>query len=258
MENRPAHKKQTANAFGNRANSYLSSKIHREGDDLDILANWSRGSRLALDIATGAGHTANAIFQKNSSRSRVIAIDISPKMTHTALSAYPSLEVAVSDAESLPFHDDSFDTVVCRIAAHHFPKPRLFLEEVSRVSNSSSVFLFEDNVAPNTPFLNTFLNTVEKLRDPTHIQSHTVDQWTSWIEEQGFNIESATILKKDIPYIPWTTQSNTSKANLTKLNELFINAPPEAKTLFDIKITNGSVESFSNLKLLLKATRLNQ
>ena len=256
MENRPAHKKQTANAFGNRAKSYLSSKIHREGDDLDILADWSRGSQLALDIATGAGHTANAILQKNSSR--VIAIDISPKMTQTALSAYPSLEVAVSDAESLPFYDDSFDTVVCRSAAHHVTTPRLFLEEVSRVSNSTGVFLFEDNVAPDTPFLNTFLNTVEKLRDPTHIQSHTVDQWTNWIEEQGFNIEYATIMKKDIPYVPWTTQSNTSKNNLTKLNELFINAPPEAKTLFDIKITNGSVESFSNLKLLLKATRLNQ
>ena len=256
MENRPAHKKQIANAFGNRAKSYLSSKIHREGDDLDTLANWSRGSQLALDIATGAGHTANAIFQTNCSR--VIAIDISPKMAHTALSAYPSLEMAISDAESLPFSDDSFDTVVCRIAAHHFLNPRLFLEEVSRVSKPSSVFLFEDNVAPNTPFLNTFLNTVEKLRDPTHIKSYTVDQWTCWIEEQGFHIEHATIMKKDILYIPWTTQSNTSKNNLTKLNELFINAPPEAKTLFNIKITNESVESFSNLKLLIKATRLNQ
>ena len=92
--------------------------------------------------------------------------------------------------------------------------------------------------------------------DRTHQVIRILD--TNWIEEQGFNIEYATIMKKDITYVPWTTQSNTSKNNLTKLNELFINAPPEAKTLFDIKITNGSVESFSNLKLLLKATRLNQ
>ncbi len=253
MENRPAPKKQTANAFGNRASSYLSSKIHREGSDLDILSNWSRDSQLTLDIATGAGHAANAIFKKSSSR--VVAIDISQNMTRTALSAYPNLEVAISDAESLPFHDNSFDTVVCRIAAHHFPNPRIFLAEVSRVSNSPGVFLFEDNVAPNTPSLNTFLNKVEKLRDHTHIQSHTIDQWISWIEEQEFNIENTIIIKKNIPYIPWTTQSNTSENNLAKLNELFINAPLEAKTLFDIKIIDGSVESFSNLKVLLKATR---
>ena len=256
MENQPPQKKQIANAFGNRANSYLISKTHREGDDLDMLSDWSIGSKLTLDIATGAGHTANAIFKKNSSR--VIATDISPKMARTALSAYPSLEMAISDAEHLPFNDNSFDTIVCRIAAHHFPNTHSFLAEVARVSDASGVFLFEDNVAPNTPSLNTFLNKVEKLRDPTHIQSHTVDQWTSWIEEQGFIIEHTIVLKKNILYIPWVTQSNTSKKNLTKLNELFVNAPSEAKTLFDIKIANGDVKSFSNLKLLLKAIRSNQ
>ena len=63
MENQPPQKKQIANAFGNRANSYLISKTHREGDDLDMLSDWSLGSKLTLDIATGAGHTANAIFK---------------------------------------------------------------------------------------------------------------------------------------------------------------------------------------------------
>ena len=52
MENRPAQKKQTANAFGNRAKSYLSSKIHREGDDLDTLDNWSRGSAYSILLLT--------------------------------------------------------------------------------------------------------------------------------------------------------------------------------------------------------------
>tara|TARA_B110000014_G_scaffold263600_1_gene260967 strand:+ start:445 stop:1215 length:771 start_codon:yes stop_codon:yes gene_type:complete len=256
MEKQSLSKKQIANAFGTRANSYLLSKTHREGDDLDMLSDWSIGSKLTLDIATGAGHAANAIFKKNSSR--VIATDISPKMARIASSAYPSLEMAISDAEHLPFDNNSFDTIICRIAAHHFPNTHTFLAEVARVSDTPGVFLFEDNVAPNTPPLNTFLNKVEKLRDPAHIQSHTVDQWTSWIEQKGFLIEHAIVMKTNISYIPWVTQSNTPQKNLTKLNELFINAPPEAKTLFDIKITNGVVKSFSNLKLLLKAIRPNQ
>tara|TARA_A100001037_G_scaffold306085_1_gene349084 strand:- start:4904 stop:5665 length:762 start_codon:yes stop_codon:yes gene_type:complete len=253
MVNQTTNKKQTATAFGSRSNSYLISKNHKEGSDLDILSNWSTESRFILDIATGAGHAANAISQNIPSRT--IATDISPKMVRTAISAYPSLEGVISDAECLPFQSSTFDTIVCRIAAHHFPNPLTFLSEVARISAKPAIFLFEDNVAPTLPSLNTFLNKVEKLRDPTHIESYTENQWKHWIEEQGFTIEYTLTLKKNIEYLPWIRQSNTPPGNIEKLNDLFINAPPAAKKLFDIQITNGVVDSFSNLKILIKAIR---
>jgi len=255
MNNSSYTKKQTATTFGERSIDYLLSENHRSGTDLDILSKWTVNSKFVLDIATGAGHTANLFLKKPS---RIIAIDSSIQMVKTALEAYPGLEVAVADAESLPFTNDSFDTISCRIAAHHFPNPFSFLSEVARVSQTNGFFLFEDNVSPNLPHLSTFINTVEHLRDPTHITSHTIDQWTSWIENVGFTIDETFILKKTIAYDLWTAQSKTSSTNLELLQILFTKASTDIKTTFDIIIEDGEIKSFSNTKLILKATLQNQ
>ncbi|MBV0903241.1 class I SAM-dependent methyltransferase [Haloarcula salina] len=246
-------KRSTAAHFGAHADAYLDSDVHRSGTDLDQLASWCASSRRALDVATGAGHTAGALVEAGVDR--VVATDAAPDMVRTATTAFPAVEGVVCDAEALPFGADAFDAVACRIAAHHFPDPVAFVEAVARVLEPGGTFAFEDNVAPADDALDDFLNTVERLRDPTHVRSHRVDDWVEWLEGAGFTVETARVVDKTLAYDEWVANVETPPARRERLEAAFADPPAGAVEAFDVQTADGDVESFANQKVLLRATR---
>nr|WP_223301889.1 class I SAM-dependent methyltransferase [Haladaptatus sp. R4] len=141
-------KRATTDSFGAVAASYLDSDVHREGADLELLASWCDGASTALDVACGAGHTAGALAE-TADADTVVAADATPEMVETATDAFPVVGT-VADAERLPFSDEAFDAVTCRIAAHHFPNPDAFVSEVARVLAPGGVVAFEDNPSRTT------------------------------------------------------------------------------------------------------------
>lgn len=244
-------KRKAADSFNKYASAYVESPIHQSGDDLETLAKWCANAEQALDIATGAGHTVGAVHK--SGVLSVVATDAAPNMVATAKAEFPSIIGAVADAEQLPFQDDTFDAVTCRIAAHHFPHPETFVNEVARVTESGGVFAFEDNIAPEDEQLDEFLNSVERLRDPTHHRSYTESEWCEWFQAAGFDIEEHFVIKKIINYQNWVEKLNTPAENRRELKELFRNPPEGAEELFEIQTDNESILSFANLKILLCA-----
>ncbi|MWV38448.1 class I SAM-dependent methyltransferase [Natrialba sp. INN-245] len=252
MTDDTSRKREAAAAFDESASEYLESDVHRAGDDLAQLASWCSEANRALDVATGAGHTAGAIADQGVEH--VVATDAAPKMVETATTEF-NIAGVVSDAERLPFADGSFDAVACRIAAHHFPNPEAFVEDVARVTADGGVFALEDNVAPAESELDAFLNEVERLRDPTHVRSHTESEWRQWLTEAGFDVEERLLLSKEIDYRDWVRQLETPAENRAQLREAFADPPAGASELFDITYEDGELVSFSNLKLLVLARR---
>ncbi|WP_424004673.1 methyltransferase domain-containing protein [Haloarcula salina] len=246
-------KRSTAAHFGSHADEYLDSDVHRSGADLDQLAAWCESARRGLDVATGAGHTAGALV--DAGVDRVVATDVASDMVRTATTAYPAVEGVVCDAETLPFGADAFDAVTCRIAAHHFPDPVAFVEAVARVLEPGGTFAFEDNVAPADDALDDFLNTVERLRDPTHVRSHRVDDWVKWLEAAGFTVETARVIDKTLVYDDWVETVETPAERRERLEATFADPPAGAVEAFDVTRRNGEMESFANQKVLLRATR---
>ncbi len=245
-------KRNTASSFNANASEYLDSEVHRAGDDLDQLASWCEGAERALDVATGAGHTAGAIVDHGVNE--VVATDAAPGMVETATKEF-DVEGVVADAERLPFNADTFDVVTCRIAAHHFPDPRAFVEEVARVATADGVFALEDNVSPRKQDLDEFLNEIERLRDPTHVRSYTEAEWVEWLNSAGFEIETRQLVKKRIDYNDWVSQLDTPGKAREQLLELFADPPDGAESMFEITYEDGELASFSNLKLLVRARR---
>lgn len=259
MADEEDHKRRTADSFGSNARSYFRSPAHSSGKDLDKLRAWVSEANpdSVLDIATGAGHTAGAVREDTKEDALVCATDISPEMVRTAVSKH-GVEGVVADAEELPFVSSSFDAVTCRIAAHHFPNPRGFLAEVRRVMAPSGVFAFEDNVAPDDDELDGYLNEVERLRDPTHVRSYTVEEWKEWLEEAGFEVLETRVVKKRLDYDTWIDSLDTPEERRGQVESMLSKPPVEhperARDAFDISHdADGNVESFSNLKLLLRA-----
>ncbi len=130
-------KSQVQTQFGRAAQDYATSDVHARGESLQLLVELvqSAADWKMLDVATGAGHTALAFAPDVS---RVIATDLTAEMLAKTAQLSEArhvnnLETQLADAEDLPFRDDTFDLVTCRIAMHHFPNPRQALGEVARV-----------------------------------------------------------------------------------------------------------------------------
>jgi SAM-dependent methyltransferase len=246
-------KRAAAASFGDHAAAYRDSAVHRAGDDLDRLSEWCASAERGLDVATGAGHTAAALV--DAGVGQVIAADAAPAMVATATATAPSVEGVVCDAERLPFGSDVFDAVACRIAAHHFPDPAGFVAAVARVLEPGGTFALEDNIAPDDDALDAFINTVERRRDPTHVRSHTVDEWLAWLDRAGFTVEATEVITKPLDYEAWLANVDASPERRRRVDAAFEDPPDRAESAFEVTYDAGSVASFANHKLLLRATR---
>src|SRR4029450_9641939 len=94
-------------SWSERAQLYRESEAHREGEDLDLVVEWSEGAENALDVATGGGHVAR--------RLREAGVNVAPVAPPPG-----SQDALPGSGEALPFAPNSFDVVACRVAAHHF------------------------------------------------------------------------------------------------------------------------------------------
>lgn len=180
--------------FGRSAEAYLTSASHANADEVRALAQALQASGRALDIATGAGHTAFALAEVCD---EVIATDITqPMLDVTAREALSrglkNLSTQIADAEDLPFPTESFDVVTCRVAAHHFRAPREFLSEVARVLKPGGRFGLVDTTGNDDPHADALYNEFETLRDPSHVHNYTQSEWELWLREFGFEVLAVT------------------------------------------------------------------
>lgn len=167
--------------FGVQAHAYLNSAVHAQGADLQALAALVAGHTKArvLDLGCGGGHVS---FNVAPHVREVVAYDLSAEMLTVVANAarergLTNLMTERGVAEKLPFADASFDYVFSRYSAHHWRDVDLGLREAARVLKPGGTAAFVDTVAPALPLLDTFLQTVEMLRDPSHVRDYARAEW---------------------------------------------------------------------------------
>ena len=207
--------------WSSRAEAYRNAPEQREGEDLDLIVSWAEGSRTALDVATGGGHVARRLRDAGL---QVVSADPAPGME-------PDV---ICRAEHLPFADGAFDVVVTRIAPHHFDDVPAALTEMARVSND--LVLVED-----TLYVSEQVEEAEKLRDPTHVRSYSEDEWRSFLDAAGLEVEQVLSFEKRHPLEQWLDRSGTPDEDR-----------PRVKELLGDQIEG---EEYVDTKLLLKARK---
>jgi SAM-dependent methyltransferase len=202
--------------WSERAQAYADSDTHREGSDLDLLVSWAEGET-ALDVATGGGHVARRLREAGF---EVVTVDPAPGMRADVLCR----------AEDLPFADSSFDTVVTRIAPHHFADVRAAVTQMARVARR--VVLVED-----TLFESEEMEEIERLyHDPTHVRAYSEEEWRSFLEDAGLEIEEVAFEEKWRDVDLWCERTGCVGADRQRLKELMGDRIDERGGFTDIKI----------------------
>jgi ubiquinone/menaquinone biosynthesis C-methylase UbiE len=191
--------------FAPVAANYAKAAFHTSSERLREVLDLAqpKPTDLALDVATGTGNTALALapFVRH-----VIGLDLTREMLAHARRLTNERSVAnaewvLGDASRLPFEDDSFDVYTVRAAPHHFTDFDGFLREALRVLKPGAAAAFVDCAPP--PAAREVLHEVEVRRDPSHVRSLTVEEWTEQLEHAGFVVEVASNRELDWDFEDW-------------------------------------------------------
>lgn len=224
--------------FGNVADNYRTSAVHARGEDLARMVESAglSGAERVLDAGCGAGHTALAFAPHVA---RVIAYDLTAAMlTQVERLSHErgvsNITIRQGDVELLPFDDHSFDLVVSRYSAHHWPHPAQAFKEFDRVLKPSGQFILGDIVAPDDPTQDTFLQTIELLRDPSHVRDHSIRQWMAILEEAGFEAEVIFEWLLPLNFADWVKRMATPALNESVIKVLLDGAPREVRSAMQV------------------------
>lgn len=186
--------KKAQEVFGRKADFYVTSPAHADAQNLSPMIVLVQPFRdmLALDVATGGGHTAFALAP---SVGEVVACDLTMVMlkkarTEAAIRGLERISFVAADASCLPFPDEIFDTVTCRRAAHHFEDIASALQEMRRVLKVGGRLVIEDRSVPLDPYVDATMNHLDALHDRSHVREYNQEVWRAMLETAGFQVLS--------------------------------------------------------------------
>jgi ubiquinone/menaquinone biosynthesis C-methylase UbiE len=228
-----------AEQYGVRAERYVESPVHSAGEDLDrIEAALRGGGQLrVLDLGCGGGHVA---YRAAPHVAEVVAVDLTSEMLEAvkrtaAERGLRNVEVRQAAAEALPFPDGRFDVVLCRFSAHHWRDFEGGLQEAGRVLGPGGKAIFVDCIAPGDALLDTYLQTIELLRDPSHVRNYSAAEWCAALARAGLAVETLMRRRLRLEFESWIARTGTSRRHAEAIRSLQETAPAEVKAYFGLE-----------------------
>lgn len=149
---------------------------------------------LALDVATGGGHTARALADAGC---RVVTCDATRAMRPHVL----------CDAQRLPFFDITYDIICSRIAPHHFPDLDAFVRESARALRPGGRLYVFDLTTPEERGAAGIINRIETLRDPSHVESYAPSRWRAALDRAGLVADLLETTTSTLALEPWLARA---------------------------------------------------
>jgi ubiquinone/menaquinone biosynthesis C-methylase UbiE len=245
--------------FGKYAASYVRSRTHSGGPDLERLVRLAGDHPAweAVDVATGGGHTALAIAPHVR---RVIATDITEPMLAAAAEFIRSrgasnVDFLLADAENLPFPPDAFDLATCRTAAHHFPDPARFVAEVVRVLRPGGLLLLQDQVTPEDRETAEWITAFEKRRDPSHNRALSRSEWLALLGSCALSVETEDRFDRRLELVKWVNDQEGTADDLAELRDCLRSAPDAVREWMRPADIDSDQATFSIIHYIFSARK---
>lgn len=235
------HEQTVHSQFDSRANAYLTSAVHAAGPDLEraksLVAEVTAPAARGLDIGCGAGHLSFALapFHRH-----LLALDPSSGMLATVAQAAAArdlrqIETCLGSAESLPFADESFQLVATRYSAHHWRRLEVAVGELARVLAPGGHALVIDTLGQEDPLADTFLQSIELLRDISHVRNRSQSQWRGLLHGAGLLELDRAQWPTRLQFSSWVQRMGTPAERVTAIRALQGGAPREVRQALRIE-----------------------
>ena len=243
------------NRFDRFAQRYVTSQGHAQGSDLDILVALAapQPDWVALDIATGGGHTALCLAPHVA---RVVATDLAPRMlsaaeAHLRAQGIENVTFELADAQDLPFETEQFDLVACRIAPHHFPDCPHFVREAARVLRPDGTLVVQDHVLPPDEEAARYVDAFERLRDPSHNRAYSWEEWRQMVLDAGLQVTATEQVTKEHSFLSWAERQDCTPQTVQALIAMVQDAPRAAYEWMQPRNWSTSEATFVNHHLII-------
>jgi ubiquinone/menaquinone biosynthesis C-methylase UbiE len=245
--------------YARAAEQYVASPVHASGMGLprllelaDCAADW-----LVLDVATGGGHTA---LNFSPHAGQIVAADFTLRMLQAARDSVnekgvQNIRWVGADAEQMPFASGSFDLVVCRVAAHHFPDIYRFCLEAQRVLKANGVLLVHDHVMPDSAKAARYINAYEKLRDPAHVRALPEYEWRGVLLDAGLVVEHSEQFTIQHELSSWAARQNCTPETIERLQVMLLRAPKKVRAWMLPEYAGTPYARYTDHQIILKARK---
>ena len=179
-----------------------------------------------LDVGTGAGQLALALAE--SGDREVIGVDISPVMLESAeylrlRSPAPGarrVSFRLAPAHALPFRDERFDAVICRLLLHHSHRPQDIMAEAARLLKHGGCFILADLLSGEDPVKRATQNAIEAKRNASHVAAFSADQYRKLVVSAGLVIEAEQVVTFERELEEWLNDLQTEQAVRSVVREM--------------------------------------
>lgn len=230
-----SHEDVVADQFGTRADVYVQSTVHAQGEDLDALEVIAAREqpKHALDLGSGGGHVA---YRMAAHARKVTAVDLSHAMMETVARGLSNIMTCAAPAECMPYDDATFDMLGYRYSAHHWRDFTGGLREARPVLKLGATAMFIDVIAQGHASFDTHLQAVELLRDPSHVRDYTLGEWTAALTQAGFRIRNTQTRRVRMEFVTWVERMRTPEVHRAAIRSLQQSASTEITTSFAIGV----------------------
>ena len=121
------------------------------------------------------------------------------------------------------------------------------MKEINRVLKPNGTVIFVDIISSSFPILDTFLQTIEVIRDPSHVRNYSIKDWVHFIEDAGFEL---TILEKQtlkLDFDSWVQRMKTPEDQIKplgiskKMQQMLLKSILIFKKMEVLKVRSGTL-----------------
>jgi ubiquinone/menaquinone biosynthesis C-methylase UbiE len=141
-----------------------------------------------LDTSCQDGGFLSVLLKNNENKNlKIFGIDISIKDINLAKKLIPNGTFEITDNNSIPFPEKTFDVVISSLTLHHMSDPITSIMEMERVIKDNGSVYLVDIVAENKIF--NFILKHIKCPEPYHFEKfYSLDEVKNLLAKTGFVI----------------------------------------------------------------------